>query len=633
MNDVWEELNERQSILEDCYMKQEADRQERVIYLQQEVKKLERDLAQQNKLYLRSEQALRGRDSTINKLEFDIASLTQAKEQHLTESKRLDQLRQEYSTLKDDSASKASLVSELQNKLQESAKKLITEQQKHEGHSNELQRLMEQRVAEARVAHVQAVESAQQDAMLRMNEIKADTDARLAHAVEQRTALQNELNESKQKMKTIQAESSKTSEKVMTLQEELQSSRAAVAQVREQGSQKDAAQQVAKEQQLKVVQELQAKLTSADVRFNRLADNTKLYDKAAQTVLLSMKQWTQNYATIQSMTGDLRKDKYKNGILAHIDSNLKPLVELQLLQTAVSQYCQTQKEAYQMLSGSSTTAKTASQVFPTIGSLNMAASSVLDRMRRVTVMSPASNASSPQPPSVQFEQERRRIGQQPKSILKLMPQAREGSDEEARQELLSNTSMNRGPYNRPVSGRKSRIGLPAARLSQKAILGGESIPVQKAGTVISADDSRKHKLDLEKQPDRSLKRTKSTYFSPGYSSPPKHAGDRPDTVPAAPHKAGLRSTVADKQPSSSALLQPFRVQSQSQASAPGSYIRADKWVNTHRASFKSSRDPLGLSYGRVGDSRGKEESQESMTHSQDLSKDDDRGFPISSPNS
>lgn len=642
MHDVWEELDERQTMIEDLYFKQEDGREQRVKALQEEVNGLEVDLAEQDRLYVRSEQELRRREATIDRLQLDMASMALDKEQYLADSQQLERLLKEHAELKDDSDNKASLLSELQNKLQETTEKLVSEEQRHQKHYDELQRRMEQQVAEAEATQALAVEAAQQETMLKMNEMKANNDMQLTQAKDQCTALKKGLDEAKERMTAIEAECSKTADRATDLEKQLQSSRAELAEGIEQFNLKDAEQQTAKEQQSKLVQDLQTKLAHAEVSFKTLCSNTKSYDEAARTILRSMKDWTENYASIKSMFRDMRKDGKKDDILKGIDSKLKPLVELQLLQTAVSQYCETHKEATQLLSGRLTTNKTATRVLSSFESLNTVADSVLDRMRRVIVKSPASNASSPQPPSVQIEQERRRVGEQPKSILKMVPQAFEDDEEDTRgeeealRELLSNTSLNRGPYNRPVVGRKSQTGLSVTRLSQEnpsISSGTDSALRQGAGTAPSTKRKQSFEYDLGSTEARSTKKKMLTSSVPGFSSPPEHAQTRADlgSNPDAPRKARWRGMINDEQPSSPIPSQSSQEQAQSHGTVFRSHGRSGRSTTTRsRPSRHESNDPLSAFYGvnqTTGMARAKkEDSQESLMHSQDLGDDGDISF-------
>ncbi|KAJ4393696.1 hypothetical protein N0V93_002911 [Gnomoniopsis smithogilvyi] len=636
MNDVWEELDERQTMLETLYLKQEAGREERVGALQRDMKELEKDLAHQDQLLLQSEQDLQQREATIAKLQLDIADLAKNKEQTLAELNQMDQLREDYAKMTEEAACRASLASDLENKLQETTTQLVREEQDHQKHIEELQRLMEQQVADAIAAQVEAVEAAQQDAMVKMNETKAGIDARLAQALKERATLQNELDEAKLKMIEMEAESSRISGTATDLKKELQSSRAEVAKGKQTANLKDAEQQTAIDQQLKLIHELRTKLANAEGSFNTLCNNTKSYDRAAQTILRSMQDWTKNYATIIANFRDLKKNVNKDAILKDINSKLRPLVELQLLQTAVSEYCQTQKEAAQLLSEDSATAKTATSVLPSLGSVSMAAGRLVDRMRRVTVMSPASNASSPQPPSVRIEQERRRIEEQPKSILKLVPQIQhDGEDdarreEDARRELLSNTSINRGLYNRPVAGRKSQTGQLVASLSQRTpstLSGSDGAVARGAGNAPGI----KRKQSSEQEPGtaegRSVKRKALANSMVGFSSPPEYAKNQPDLdpVPCAPRKAGWKDMVEEEQPSSPPPSQSSQEQSQRQSAIIRSQKKNGGSILTRGRPFKGN-DPLSMFFEhpyKDGGIREKAESQESFMHSQDIGNERD----------
>lgn len=635
MNDVLEDLDERQTLIERLYLKQEHEREKRVQLLQEEVEGLGKELEQQNQLVLLSHQELRQRQASIDKLHIDMANLEQKNERHLADSEKIERLRKEYEELKSESTTKAALIFELQSKLQEAAVQLATEEQKRQEENNRFQGLMQEQVAEARAAHNQAVTAAQQDAMLRMNEVKANIDERLNQALEERTALQQQLDEAKQKMLAIEAESSRASDKAINLEEELHASRAQVAKGIEQATLNDAKQQAAKEQQMRLLQELQTKLSSAEGSFDKLRHTTKSYDEAAQAILSSMKVWTASYANIRSTFRDLQQGRDQDGMLKGIDPRFKPLVELQLLQVAVSRYCQAQKEAAHLLTGDPAAAETVASTLPVMESLSMAAGSVLDRMRRVTVRSPASNASSPQPPSVQIEQQRRRVVEPARSILKLIPHTQRDCAGDARpqddadEELNNNTSMNRGPYNRLVAGSKSRAKLPVTRLSHRP-------PASRSGSYSVSDRNdvapgAKRKENSEERADhrdsRPGKKSASTVSMLAFSSPPKHVNGRArlDSVGHAPRKASLRGMVDFEQPDPIYISQSSQEQSQSQSAVSNTRDNFEDLNTTRgRLSQCDSTDPKSL-FSEVAHSvpsfRAKGESQDSLTHSQDVLND------------
>lgn len=642
MNDILEDLDERQTLIERLYLKQEHEREKRVQLLQEEVEGLGKDLDQQNQLVFRCHQELRQRQESIDKLHLDMSNLEQENERHLAASEQIERLRKEYEKTKGESTSKASLISELQSKLQEATVQLAKEKQKHQEENNRFQGLMQEQVAEARAAHVQAVEAAQQDAMLKMNEVKANIDQRLTQALNERTALQQQLDEAKKNMLSVEADSSRASDKAINLEEELHASRAEVAKGIEQATLNNAKQQAAKEQQTKLIQELQTKLSGAEGSFDKLRHTTKSYDEAAQAILSSMKMWTASYANIRSAFRDLQQSKDQNGILKGIDSKFKPLVELQLLQVAVSRYCQARKEAAHLLSGDPAAAKTATSTLPVMESLSLAAGNVLDRMRRVTVMSPASNASSPQPPSVQIEQERRRLVEPARSILKLIPHTQRDiagdnrPGEDADEQLDNNTSINRGPYNRLVAGGKSRAGLPVTRLSHRP-------PSDRSGNNNVSDQNgaapgAKRKQNSEEGPEykdsRFVRRFTSTISMLASSSPPKNSHNRTrlNSFSHAPRKASLRGMVNLEQPDSPHASQSSQDQSQSQSAVLDTRNEFENLDITHgRPSPRNSNDALSLFSAQphpVSSFRANGESQDSLMHSQDLVTD--RDFSVSS---
>lgn len=647
MNDLWDDLDERQTVIEDVclrheevYLREEHEHQQRLQLLNEEIWELENDLAQQNRLVFRSQQELQQRQASIDKLHSDIENMRQDKEKHTADSEQLLRLRKEFEVLKNESTTKASMVAELQSELQHAAVQLATEKQNHNDDKENFQKLMEQQVAEARASHIQAVTVAQQDIMLKMNEAKADVNERLTQALDQCSALQHQLDEAKQKMSLIEAEGSRASEKASNLEKELHASRAEVAKSIEEASLEHAKQQTAKEQQMKLIQELQTKLSTAEVSFAKLRRTTQSYDETAQSILSGMKEWTATYANIRSTFRDLQQRKDQDGILKGIDSKFKPLVELQLLQMAVSRHCQAQKETAHLLSGQP--AAEVPSTLPVMEPLNMAAGRVLDRMRRVTVMSPASNASSPQPPSVQIEQERRRMVEPVRSILKLVTHNQRDSigdarpEEDALEDLRSSASMNRGPYNRLVAGSKSRAILSVPRMSQRRASSRSVDKCVSDLSVTAPGAKRKQNLEDESghEDSKSVKRKTFTIPTLGCSSLSENAneGARLNPTPRAPRLASLRDTVDIEQSKSSDASQSSQEQSQSQSAILNTRVKfGDSNIAGGKSSQRSINEPSFLFTAHPHSARStrtEEESQESLMHSQDLVSDGD--FSISS---
>ncbi|CAN8098452.1 unnamed protein product [Discula destructiva] len=513
VDDLYDELEDRQGVIEEYCNQQLSDREASIDILQNHVEQIGAELAHQNELLFDSEETLRARETTVDTLMLEIEALTQAQEQNAAHSEHLEQLRTECTKLKDDSIAQNALVSELRMKLQESTMQLTMEEQKHQQHIEELNKVLEQQVDEAKAVQAQAVETAQQQAMHNMNTFKADIERQLNSTLKERTTLQVELAAAHSKITQIEIEGSKMSEKINSMDMELQSSRADAAKDREQARLQNMEQHAAKEQQLKLVEDLKSQLGKTEARFKKLVENAKSYDRAAQVVVLNLKQWTHNYSTIKIMADDLRKSSKMNEVLKHFDVRFKPLVEMQLLHTAVSQYCHSQKEAAQLLSGRAVTQKI-SQELP---ALETATGDVVARIPRVIVRSPASIAASPQPPSVQIEQERRRLREQPKSILKATSYVRKSRGEQFASEAPSSyTSMNRGPYNRLIAGTSNG-------------------PTAAIGVV----EPQKRKQDFGQDPESKRTNGHRTNSGFGFTSPPKQVA-RSDikNVPRAPRETG-----------------------------------------------------------------------------------------------
>lgn len=166
-----------------------------------------------------------------------------------------------------------------------------------------------------------------------------------------------------------------------------------------------------------------------------------------------------------------------------------------------------------------------------------AGGSVSARIPRVIIRSPGNSAASPKPPSVQIEQERRRIGEQPKSILK--PTAyTQSRDEDISSELANNTWMNRAPYNRLVEGTSAK-------------------PSVSAGAV----ETRKRKQNFGQESNQKRAKEATEGSSSAFFSPPGHdgrSGSRP--VPQAPRKPGSSQSLID------GIVSPERLSSPSRAS-------------------------------------------------------------------
>lgn len=587
IDQLWAALQDREDVLEESVGQRQAENERHINMLHQRLQSKEQECTNQSQLLFYSEATVRERQSTIDRLQAEISEMEQNQANSSVQIELMECLREEQAKLKQDSAGKAAQVTELQTQLQESKLAAETEGKKHQMATEELQKLIDQNNSEAQAAQVQAVETAQRDAFLKMNQVKADIEERLSQALEERATLRKELYEAKQRISTVENEFSSSSEKSNHLEKELEASEIKKAKSREEMDQKMKEHHKDREHQLKLIEDLQSQLTNANKKFSNLAENAQAYDKAAKRVLNGLVQWTQDYVEVRQIASELSKNK--EGVLSEeIDPRFKPLIQLQLLQKAVVQYCQSQKQAAEMLSGGD--AEDQARI-PTAASLPLAPKAtmdrILDRIRRVIIRSPSSNSPSPRPPSVQTEQERRRTADPPKSIMKYASKFQQQQDEDdsipelpvlrysirsdstdaqqqgkskesiERKMVSRNVILNRSPYNRLVAGSHARFDLSTTgkRSPQHKKLDGDGATERES----TPKEDSKRKGRVAQETDTSRKRAKSTaagkklHVSIPHTSPPETdagCGSDFEHVPHAPRKTGHRSLMGDEQPSS-----------------------------------------------------------------------------------
>lgn len=630
VDELWQALEMREDVLEEYIVQKQEEDAQQMASLQEQLQASERDCAQERHLFFNSQVQVRDCQQDITKLRAEIIELEHARADTNIQADRLKQLEGEHAKLKDEAAGKAAQVSELEARLQESKFALEAEVEKHRKDTEELRKLVELRVAEAQAAQVKAVEDAQRDTMLQMNEIKESIETRLQQALEARATLQRELDAAKQHATVIGDEGSKSSEKIHSLEKELETSKADAAKLREVG-QRDTA------QQSKHVAELQSQLAIAEKRYNTLSGNAKAYDKAARTVLQSMRQWTTDYTAIKEMAKQI--DRTRDGDISKVDPTFKPLVQLQILQKAVIQYCQAQEEAVEELSGRDVLANTAfnahglREIEPALESRKISRGSLLDQVHRVVVRSPA-NFTSPQPPSVQAEQEHRRAAGLPRSILKPAVYAQQQVDQDEpshdgltrktsarsgsrimQQELsslatkggiLNRSSLNRGPYNRLVASSNAAISSPVEE--EKTVSGdGDSGQVSRMGQgrkrkELWAQESEVSRHTPAKKPRTTIKRERASLSTPRASAEPQpdNVSDH-ERVPRAPRKTDRFLGANNEQPNS-----PIRAPQSHDSDLPktgtaGTSPGPRFWFsegtmssNRRAPSLPNGRDPLAL---------------------------------------
>lgn len=575
--DCWAALEDREDLIEE-FIEQRKDENIKLIrVLRDKINMKERESKEQSDKLSQMEKTVIQHQAVIDDLRQEIAELEREGAGIPTKSDCLDHLHTQHEKLKEEVAAKTAKVSELQKKLEESNSAVSLESEKQKRNAEELRNLIEQQEARAHTAKVQAVEAARCEALAEVNKVRAEIEARLGNVLDERTKLQQELRAARANILAMEMEGSQGIKKIDLLQKDLEKSKADAIRIREDANQKDMAQQAAMQQQLDSIGNLQSRLESCETKFRNLSANVQAYDKAAILMLSGLKQWAHNYTPIRKLASHL--EKRQDGGYDGIDPQFKSLIQMNILQKAVMQYCQAQMDATDAHSGvgegidrpivGSTTVKMCFRP-GTLSSSHTDKTSkplpndLLDQARSVTVQSPVTNASSPRPPSVQTEQERRRTADPPKSIMKpvhfnvskgiFQPDvderwAWEGDETQQeviigrnssfnnpsgeRQEMVSPKSvkggalrhvsmLNHGPYNRPVARSNARLNIPAAttsRIPSKRFRTlSEGIEEQIETDLVAVDD-KKRKSVIDRDPDtprkkKSSKRTDGQLTSP-----------------------------------------------------------------------------------------------------------------------
>lgn len=669
VDQLWAALENRQVVLEERIEQRQAENEQQISILQNELEITQQECAKQKQLVDTLQAAVSEHQSEIEELLGEIEELERAQIDSLAQSELFEQVQDDHARLKEEATAKAANISELETKLEESRSTLATEVKKHQQGTEELRKHLEQRLAEAQAGQAHAVEAAQRDAMLQMNELRADMEKRLAQATEERAKVRNELEAAKRQIATMDDECSSSSEQIRTLQQELETCRLETVQSKEVANQKEMEQQNTREQQSKLLEDLQSQLAIADKKYNNLVKNAKSYDSAAYMVWQNVKQWTSDYAGIKEACVELEQTKDANP--DQINPKFQPLVQIQRLQKAVAQYCRTQKVAAELLSGgifSETAAFNAAEqsmsmshppaTEPQETESQNSMIDIVDDLRRVIIRSPAGNAPSPMPPSVQIEQQRRRKAYPPKPILKLASetQAHEAEDE-APQVLLgrwhsigkafrgidkhgkpvdpASSNLNRGSYNRVVAGSQDPLMLPVVENGLlRNVKSTDGVAKQETMT---ERKKRKERSEQESEASRkrartAIQRQRASLSTPRSSPPEPDASSALDVehVPRAPRKTVHRLVADEPLTSPARSSQPSPVRS-SQVSRDNSQHRTATGTSARRPSLEgrvisskygpylnSSQDPLSPFFQFRHSKRGHEDSQDSITRSQDV---------------
>lgn len=676
--DLWTAINEREDLLEDLVRERQNENAELASMLQHDLDAKEGEFLEQSQQLQEMEETLAQRQGVIDGLRDEIADLERDQARDMEQSDRLEQLRAKHEKLEGEAKAKAALVVELQTKLHESKLTITSQTQEYKKKTESLQQWMDEQMARAQAAQVQAVEKAQRETLQEANKTKTEFENRLNQALGQRAMLQKELDTAKAHVLTLEKDSDSHGQKMARLETELEKAKSEDAGMREEAKQKDEAHRVALEEHSELVAKLQTELTVWEKKFSNLLYNAQAYDKAAFVVLGHLKQWTQQNTTIQDLASEMSKSQGE-GIRQRFDSRFKPLVEMEVLQRAVIKYCQDQGKPVDALTrfrqdhnddAESLTHATAdlSLAAGLAENSTMLAETLLDRARRVTLRSPAEMSPHHRPPSVNTEQARRRTASPPKSIMKAVPYdiasgifpsiAEEQSSQEEEEmqqrtngrrhsvgrEVLSEesksrprrafrgslvqggTMLNHGPYNRPVARSNNRPDLPVDATAS----GSSQTPISSIEDLREDDvhglsaDSRKRQEAFGQDQSVASKRTKRTPAIKGPISTPRLSPSQEsvEDVPTAPRKRNQRSLdVQSASPIRTSKLSQAVHRNQNAAGllskGQGTALRPFQKLSGGNSSRSDSQEPLSLFYQRRQSGRGNEDSQQSMAFSQD----------------
>lgn len=533
--------------MEDFWMKLE-DREDVLVELQEQIQEENRQL--QADVQLRQEEcnilsfrleeagaAVRQGERELESLRNDIAELEQAQADDMEQAERANSLHKECEKLKMDVTAKTEVSRNLESRLQHCQEALESEKEQHKTHTQTLQKLIDQHDENARMAREAAVELARQEVTHDMAIAKEKLNMLLKQTEAERLSLKQELDTTRQQVSVAQEKNNRADTTMNELRSELEIAQANANRLGKEVHEKDLEAQKAIDHSSKEVTELEAKIAQKESELARLSEQAQAYDKKVQNALDGLKEWAKGHEAVKSFFSELRKAQ--GGDLDGIDPKLKAILEIDMLHQAIFRYCQGQEALTSNGDRETADEPIASDdagvdLLP--GSLPeptppvSLAKRVLDQIgRRVTIRSPSHSVPSPKPPSVSAEQEHRRSANPPRSIMKASsqsnitkdedldatpepvslptrgsfgrrafkrPQIVRASDGEVREQTvqgsgtITRSDFIRAPYNRPVSGTKTRAennvsqaGNRDGRESTKRTQGsrrGEGSPVKEA---------------------------------------------------------------------------------------------------------------------------------------------------------
>lgn len=505
MEDFWMKLEDREDVLTELLEQTQADNAQ----LQADVQLREDEC---NVLVDRLREATATtleREKDLENLKIEVAELEQDQARAMEQAARASSLRETCEKLKADVAAKAAAARDLEHRLQQSQSALLNETEQHKSHTQELHKLIQQREEAARAAQEAAVEVARQEVTRDMGIAQGKISTLLKQTEAERITLETELHAAKQQASMAEEMNKQTHQKVDELRSDLETATAKANRLDEKSTEKDVEIQKVVDRSSVQVADLEAKVARKEREIAELSEDAQTYEKQVQEALNSLKEWTGSHQAMKGFISELRKAQ--DGRLDSINPKLQPVLEIDMIHQAIFQYCQTQgKSAATGSQGTAEDSTTGKDVWADLPSSSPPrqipaenlATRVLDQVgRRVKIQSPSQTTPSPIPPSVSAEQERRRLANPPKSIMKASSQTtiiekedlteprapasslslpswgyfgrrtfktnafakaarqrdemRQGQDAQD-SSTFSRSDFTRAPYNRPVSGSTAR---------------------------------------------------------------------------------------------------------------------------------------------------------------------------------
>lgn len=673
MEDFWMKLEDREDVLTELLEQTQADNAQLQAHVQ-----LREDEC--NVLVVRLEEATattRQREKELENLKIEVAELEQDQARAMEQAARASSLREACEKMKVDVAAKAAAARDLENRLQQSQSALLNETEQHKSHTQELHKMIQQREEAARAAQEAAVEVARQEVTRDMGIAQENISTFLKQAEAEKAKLKNELHTAKQQVSMVEEMNKQTHQKVDELRSDLEVATAKANRLDEESNEKDVEIQKVVDHSSVQVADLEAKVARKEREIAQLSEDAQTYEKQVQEALSSLKEWTGSHQAMKGFISELRKAQ--DGRLDSINPKLQPVLEIDMIHQAIFQYCQTQgKSAATGSQGTAEDTTTGKDVWADLPSSRpprqippeSLATRVLDQVgRRVKIQSPSQTTPSPIPPSVSAEQERRRLANPPKSIMKASSQTtiiekedlaepkapasswslpswgyfgrrmsktktnalakaahqqdelRQGQDAQDSSTFIR-SDFNRTPYNRPVSGSTTR--------AESTITGDETRARQEPRKRKQADfpEMRSPAKRTSARAEKGNPRPSIQHMSPPECQVTQVDGSQ--VPPSAPRKKQRKNTSTGSVRFSPVRSSYFKQSvSTTEREAPSQSLDHDGAVAVGlvkpkaslapRARTKSqdgSQESQSLDYPIRHSSQQNEDSQDSITHSQ-----------------